>query len=83
MRALLLRLLDQQVHEPFDRHGLEACRVNQEAVQFLNIAATRERLLGSGVESIGSTPEELADTVKSEILRMAKLIKDAGVRTEQ
>ena len=58
-------------------------RLNQEAVQFLNVAATRERLLGSGVEAIGSTPEELADTVKTEMLRMAKLSKDAGVRTEQ
>ena len=58
-------------------------RVNREAVQFLNIADTKERLLANGVEAIGSTPDELADTVKSEMARLAKLNKDAGVRTEQ
>ncbi len=58
-------------------------RVNREAVQFLNISVTKELLLSNGVEAIGSTPEELADTVKSEMARLAKLIKDAGVRTEQ
>jgi tripartite-type tricarboxylate transporter receptor subunit TctC len=58
-------------------------RVNREAVQFLNIPATKELLLSNGVEAIGSTPEELADTVKSEMARLAKLIKDAGVQTEK
>ena len=58
-------------------------RVNREAVQFLNVPATKELLLANGVEAIGSTPEELADTVKSEMARLAKLNKDAGVRTER
>jgi tripartite-type tricarboxylate transporter receptor subunit TctC len=34
------------------------------------------------VEVVGGTPEQLAATVKAEMTRMGKVIKDAGIRGE-
>ena len=34
----------------------------------------------SGAEVIGSTPEELAEWLKSDLARWAKVIKDAGIK---
>lgn len=42
----------------------------------------REKFLASGVEVAGSSPEELAATMKSEIVRMRRVIKDAGIHEE-
>jgi tripartite-type tricarboxylate transporter receptor subunit TctC len=55
-------------------------RLNQEIVQVLNRADVKERLLNAGVEVVTSSPEELAATVKSEMAKWGKLIKDAGLR---
>jgi tripartite-type tricarboxylate transporter receptor subunit TctC len=57
-------------------------RLNQESVRFLNLAQTREKFLNSGVETVGSSPEQLAATVKSEMARMGKVIRDRGIRAE-
>ena len=45
---------------------------NQEAEKFFN----------SGVEVVGSSPETLAATIKAEITRMDKVIREAGIRVE-
>ncbi len=55
-------------------------RLNQEIVRVLNRADVKERLSNIGVEVIGSSPEQFAATVKSEMLRWGKVIKDAGIR---
>jgi tripartite-type tricarboxylate transporter receptor subunit TctC len=57
-------------------------RLNREAVRFLARADVKEKLLAAGVVPIGSTPEELAAAMKSEIARMGKVIKEAGIREE-
>ena len=57
-------------------------RVNQEIVRVLGRADVREKLLNAGVEVAGSTPEQLGATVKSEMAKLAKLIKDAGLKIE-
>lgn len=36
----------------------------------------------SGVEPVGSSPEQFAATIKSEIARMGRVIRDAGIRGE-
>jgi tripartite-type tricarboxylate transporter receptor subunit TctC len=54
-------------------------RLNSEVVRYLQTAEAKEKLLASGVEPVGSSPEELAATVKAEIARMGKVIKDAGI----
>jgi tripartite-type tricarboxylate transporter receptor subunit TctC len=35
-----------------------------------------------GVETVGSTPEEFAAVIKSDMVKMAKVIKDAGLRED-
>jgi len=57
-------------------------RLNQEFVRVLTREDTKERFLGNGVESVGSSPAELAAAVKSEMATIGKLIKDAGIRAE-
>ena len=57
-------------------------RLNQEIVRVLNRADVKERLFNSGVEIVGSSPEELAAKMRSEMTRMGKLIKDAGIRDQ-
>jgi tripartite-type tricarboxylate transporter receptor subunit TctC len=57
-------------------------RLNQEIVRFLKTAEARERFFKSGVEAVSSSPQEFAATIKSEMARMGKVIKDAGIRLE-
>ena len=55
-------------------------RLNEEIVRVLERQDVREKLLGNGMEPVGSTPQLLAETMKSEIVRIGKVIKDAGIR---
>lgn len=57
-------------------------RLNREIVRFLNMPDTRERLLATGVETVGGTPDEFSAMIQSDIVRLAKMIKDAGIRGE-
>ena len=57
-------------------------RLNQELVKALNRADTRQRLGDLGIEVVANTPEEFAASMKNDIARTAKLIKDAGIRVE-
>lgn len=57
-------------------------RLNREIARYLQTAEAKERLLKSKVEPIGSSPQELAATMKSEMNRLGKLIKDAGIKEE-
>lgn len=57
-------------------------RLNQEIVPFLQRADVRDKFLAAGMESLGSSPEALAATVKSEMDRLGKVIKAAGIALE-
>jgi tripartite-type tricarboxylate transporter receptor subunit TctC len=57
-------------------------RLNQEVVRALGQAEIREKLLGAGVETVGSTPDQFAAEIKSEIAIMGKVIKDAGIKLD-
>jgi tripartite-type tricarboxylate transporter receptor subunit TctC len=57
-------------------------RLNQEIVRFINTAAAREKLLRSGTEPVGSSPEEFSTALKEDIARIAKLAKDGGLRSQ-
>lgn len=57
-------------------------RLNREVVQFLNRADVKEKFFDAGIESVGSSPQELAAGMKSEMVRMGKVIKDAGIRAQ-
>ena len=57
-------------------------RLNQEVVRFLQQADVKEKFLATGVEAAPSSPEELAASMKSEIAKAGKLIKDAGITAD-
>jgi len=57
-------------------------RLNDEIVRVLKTAVVNEKFLNAGVEVVGSTPEQLTATMKSEMVRLGKVIKGAGIRAE-
>lgn len=57
-------------------------RLNQEIVRFLNQADTKEKFLNAGSDVVGTAPEEFLAKMKSEMSRMGKVIKDAGIRAD-
>jgi len=57
-------------------------RLNQEIAKVLHQPDTRNRLFGLSMEAVGSTPEFFAEKIRGEVVRMGKLIRDAGIRDE-
>jgi len=57
-------------------------RLNQEIVPFLQRAEVKEKFFAAGMEPLGSPPEALAATVKSEMNRLGKVIQGAGIKLE-
>ncbi len=53
-----------------------------EIVKILGVAETRDRLMLQGFEPVGSTPQEFAAYIKSEIAKWGKVIKAAGIKAE-
>jgi tripartite-type tricarboxylate transporter receptor subunit TctC len=56
-------------------------KINGELVKMLNTPAVRERIAREGADPVGSTPEEFAARVKSEIEKWSKVAKAAGLPT--
>ena len=57
-------------------------RLNREVVAMLSKPEVKARFLSTGVETAGSTPEQLAATVKSDTIKWSKVIKEAGIRLD-
>ena len=57
-------------------------RLNVETVRFLNSADGRARLSSQGVEIVAGTPEEFAQTIRSETTRWAAVVKSGNIRIE-
>jgi tripartite-type tricarboxylate transporter receptor subunit TctC len=57
-------------------------QLNQEIVRILKSPDIQDKLFNAAVVVIGSSPEEFRDTIKSEISRMGKLIRDAKITDE-
>lgn len=54
-------------------------RLHREIVRVLSRGDIKEKLLNAGTEAVGSSPEQFAATIKSEITRLGKVIRDAGI----
>jgi tripartite-type tricarboxylate transporter receptor subunit TctC len=52
-------------------------------VRALQEPAVKERFLGDGGETVGSTPEEFAAVIRSDLKKWGKVVKDAGIRVDQ
>ena len=62
--------------------ALDNYRLNQEVVHILNQADVKEKFFSIGVDTVGSSPEEFTAKMKSEIARMSKVIKEAGIKAD-
>lgn len=54
-------------------------RLNREIGQLLRSARVKEKFLNAGVEAIGSSPEQLASKMQSEMAKWSKVIRDARI----
>lgn len=54
--------------------------LNHEIVRVLNRPDVKERLANSGAIVVGGSPDQLSGVMKSEMARMGKIIKAAGIR---
>lgn len=57
-------------------------RAHQAIAKVLAIPAVRERIIGVGAEPVGSSPEEFAAFIRSELVTWAKVIKEVGITVE-
>jgi tripartite-type tricarboxylate transporter receptor subunit TctC len=57
-------------------------RLNQELVRVLGRQEVKDKLVGNGMEPVGSTPQLLGETMKAEIVRIGKVIKDARIERD-
>jgi len=57
-------------------------RLNSEIHKALATSDLKGRLAASGVEPLTSTPEHFASLIRSETVRYAKVIKDAGIKAQ-
>ena len=57
-------------------------RLNVELTKALTAPDLKERLGTAGIEAMSSTPEQFGAFIKSETVRYAKVVKDAGIKPE-
>jgi tripartite-type tricarboxylate transporter receptor subunit TctC len=57
-------------------------RLNQEIVGFLKMPEVKARFFNAGIDVLGSSPQELAATMKAEMARMGGVIRNAGIRAQ-
>lgn len=57
-------------------------RVNQEVVRAINRPEIKERFFNAGTETMGSSPQQFAAALRSDIDKFGKVIKDAGIRSD-
>ena len=57
-------------------------RLNAELQRALGLPELKERLLASGFEARTSTPEWFGEFIKSETVKWAKVVKEAGIKAE-
>lgn len=57
-------------------------RLNSEVLKVIQMPALRQRLVGLGVEFVGSTPEACIAYIKNEMAKWAKVIKQENIRVD-
>jgi tripartite-type tricarboxylate transporter receptor subunit TctC len=76
-------------YEQVTRTALFACgkppkaiidRLHKETVRVVNSGETKEKFTNMGVEPVGNTPEQFVAIIKSDLVTIGKVIKDAGIK---
>ena len=57
-------------------------KLHAELLKAANDTDVKDRLIASGMDFVGSTPGELADTVKRDYVKWSRLIKETGLKAD-
>jgi tripartite-type tricarboxylate transporter receptor subunit TctC len=57
-------------------------RLNSEINKALAAPDMQDRLMAAGIQPVGNTPEQFGQFIKSETVRFAQVIKEAGIKPE-
>ena len=57
-------------------------RLSEEAAYVLKSQDVSERLARAGLEAHGGSPQELSDTVRTDMVRFTKIVRDIGIKPE-
>jgi tripartite-type tricarboxylate transporter receptor subunit TctC len=57
-------------------------RLNSETIKALSVPDVKSMAAAQGSELVPGTPEQFADHIKSEIARIGKIAKGAGIKAE-
>lgn len=57
-------------------------KLNAESVSALNVPEVKDRMAAQGLFVVANTPDQLADLLKKEIPRWAKVVKNSGVKPQ-
>ena len=57
-------------------------RLNQDTVRLLHTVDAKEKFMVAGTEAVGTSPEEFAAIIKTQVATATKVIKAAGIRLE-
>jgi tripartite-type tricarboxylate transporter receptor subunit TctC len=57
-------------------------QLSKETARILKLPDVHKRIIDLGAEPVGSTPQEYAAFIQSEIKKWRKVIQDAGVRLD-
>jgi tripartite-type tricarboxylate transporter receptor subunit TctC len=57
-------------------------RLNTELLRVITLPDFKQRIEVDAVEPIGSTPEQLGDYIKVELVKWAKIVKDSGAKVD-
>src|SRR5262249_35659659 len=58
-------------------------KVNEETLKVLHDPDMRARFAQLGLDPVGSTPDQLAATLKADIAKWAKVINEAGIKASE
>lgn len=57
-------------------------KLHRETAAVLQTATVRERYMALGIEPVGSTPEQFADQIRTDLARWEKVVRAANIRLE-
>ena len=70
------------IFAPAKTPGAVVQRLNKEIIRVLALPDVKDKFFNSGVETVGTTPEEFASRIRAEMARLGKVIREAGIRAE-
>jgi len=70
------------IYAPLGTPAAIVNRLNQEIVRAIHMPDIKEKFTNIGIETVGSSPQELTAAMKTEIARTARLIKEGGLRSD-